>query len=115
MRIVGWVVGIGAVALIGLYFLALNTGKSLEERDDLAAQLARLGGNPTCNIAWIKASESGRAGDRTPDGYAPEVKVIGPPRVVACGMLKTGGVKAEPLLIYERCRDIDRRCIDFVD
>ena len=111
-----WVIGMGAaVSVAAVYFALLNTGRDLEERDQLAAKIAGLDGSEICNIAWIKAGEAGIADGRTPSIYAPEVRVVGPPRVLACGMIREGGKDAEPLLIYERCRDLNRRCVEFVN
>lgn len=106
-------IAMGVITIIGvLLLLARNNGESLYERDNLALRLAGLEGNQTCNIAWLKANDQGLSEDRTPSIFAPQVRVVGPPRVLSCPMIKSGGVEAEPLIVFERCRDVDMDCVD---
>ncbi|VDC51417.1 hypothetical protein [Brevundimonas mediterranea] len=112
-RPVGAIVAFGVVGLVAVVLaIAWNSGKHSDERDDLAMRLARIGGNQTCNIGWLKATDQGLADGRTPSIFAPEVRVVGPPRVLSCPMIRTGGVEAEPLIVFERCRDVDMDCVD---
>ena len=112
-RPIGAIVAFGMVGIVAVVLaLAWNSGKHSYERDDLAMRLVGLDGNQTCNIAWLKATDQGLADDRTPSIFAPEVRVVGPPRVLSCPMIRTGGVEAEPLIVFERCRDVDMDCVD---
>ncbi|WP_291535575.1 hypothetical protein [Brevundimonas sp.] len=112
-RPIGAIVGIILVGLVALVLvLARNNGEALYERDNLAMRLAGLEGNQTCNIAWLKAMDQGVSDGRTPSIFAPEVRVVGPPRVLSCPMIRTGGVEADPLIVFERCRRVDMSCVD---
>lgn len=112
-RPVGAMVALGLVGVVAAVLaLAWNSGKDSYERDDLAMRLAGLDGNQTCNIAWLKATDAGLSDSRTPSIYAPEVRVVGPPRVLSCPMIKAGGVEADPLIVFERCRAVDMDCVD---
>ncbi len=99
------------VGFIALSMFAYNGAKERNESEDLALQIARVGGNQYCALAWIMAREAGLDDGRTPGAYAPDVLVLGPPQVMSCGMIRTGGVDAEPLVFVRRCRELDRRCI----
>jgi len=108
-----WSYGLSIVVIgfLALTMYAYSAAKSRHEREELALEIAQIGGNQYCALAWIVAREEGVDAGRTPSAYSPDVLTQGPPQVMSCGMLRTGGVAAEPLVFIRRCRELDRRCI----
>lgn len=114
---IGWIVGLslvmGVVFLVG--WAAREGAKSSDEADRLAMSLAGLRGDQRCLLAWTKARDMHlREGD-TPGGHDPEVLLPGPPLVIACEMITTGGRVVEPLRVYVRCNRLDLACVDLMD
>lgn len=99
--------------VVVLYFLLWNTGKSLDVKDQLAAEIAGLDGDQTCLIAWVKARETGRRAGEFPSIKPARIAVDGPPRVLECGMVDADAEPVEPLMVFERCTEVDRKCVDF--
>lgn len=115
-----WAVGGVLLLLAGVglvMFTAREDAATRERRGDLAVQLAGLDERPgrSCNLAWIKARESGVAGARTPGIHPPRILSYGPPRVIECQMITTGGVVVEPLIVEERCSDLNLRCLHLLN
>jgi len=120
MKKSNWAVGCVLLLFAGVaavMFAAHEDATTREQRGDLAVQLAGLDERPgqTCNLAWIKAREGGVAGARTPGIHPPRTLSHGPPRVIECQMITTGGVVVEPLIVEERCSDLDLRCLHLLN
>lgn len=113
----GWVVYL-VLALVAAAVLILwaarNHGENLYERDELAKRIASVGGHPTCAMAWMKARPDQLNG-LTPSAYAPEVELLGPPRIVSCGLIDSNGREKARLKMFERCRDVNMDCVEIID
>lgn len=96
-------------------WVAKTEAEDRYEREALSKNIAHINGHQTCKMAWHKAGldmgTSVALDGRFPDIYAPEMRVPGPPKVVACPMVKAGQ-SVEPMLVLVRCDRFDLDCVE---
>ena len=121
MRLLLIVLGVAAV-LGALIFAGNRHGAALEERNQLAEEVAVLNADESCGLAWVEGREAGRFYGVQPMPHErAEVIVRGPPRIIDCPLFDTDtiGSRVGRQLPYMRvtvtCTDLDRECVDAED